>query len=341
MFRRFRDIWHPENYHGTKNKKKFFEGWYFKLVSADLKKKFAFIPGISLSPEDPHCFIQVLEGGSSQTNYVRYSIDEFQIGKKFDLTLGKSRFNIDGLELDILDEFITIKGVINFKDQYKWPGTFFSPGAMGPYQFAPFMQCNHGILSMDHVITGKLAVNGESVDLTGGRGYLEKDWGRSFPRAWIWSQCNDWESPAPTPDPTPTSVSISVATVPWMWSYFTGFIIVVMAGGKFYNFSTYAGGRIKRLRVRDSLVELKIVSKDIVLEAILIKSRGGELASPVKGMMEGRITESLDSRCRIALYRLSRNGSGERQIMFRGKGDPAALEVVGDMDELRSGLGLK
>lgn len=28
------------------------------------------------------------------------------------------------------------------------------------------------------------------MDFSGGRGYIEKDWGQSFPAAWVWLQIN-------------------------------------------------------------------------------------------------------------------------------------------------------
>jgi hypothetical protein len=51
---------------------------------------------------------------------------------------------------------------------------------MGPYAFVPFMECYHGILSMDHKINGQLIIHDEIIDFTGGKGYMEKDWGQSF-----------------------------------------------------------------------------------------------------------------------------------------------------------------
>lgn len=37
-------------------------------------------------------------------------------------------------------------------DWHGWPVTLANPGVMGPYSFVPFMECNHGILSMDHAL---------------------------------------------------------------------------------------------------------------------------------------------------------------------------------------------
>ena len=44
------------------------------------------------------------------------------------------------------------------------------------------MECYHGIVSMDHTVNGLIEINNEKIDFSEGRGYIEKDWGRSFPQ---------------------------------------------------------------------------------------------------------------------------------------------------------------
>ena len=51
---------------------------------------------------------------------------------------------------------------------------------MGPFSFVPLMECYHGILSMNHSLKGTLSFQGENLLFTGGKGYIEKDWGHSF-----------------------------------------------------------------------------------------------------------------------------------------------------------------
>ena len=58
----------PAMYHGFTKKPPFFEGWYYKLVSADETRKVAIIPGVILG-QDAHAFIQVLEGVSGHVTY--------------------------------------------------------------------------------------------------------------------------------------------------------------------------------------------------------------------------------------------------------------------------------
>lgn len=49
-------------FQGHLKKKHYFEGWYFKQVTGDLLYTVAIIPGISIVKNDPHAFIQVMDG---------------------------------------------------------------------------------------------------------------------------------------------------------------------------------------------------------------------------------------------------------------------------------------
>ena len=89
---------------------------------------------------------------------------------------------------------------------------------MGWYSYVPTMECFHGILSMDHELNGHLQINDLAIQFDGGRGYMEKDWGRNFPQNWIWAQSNKFEIPG-------LSISASLATIPWRGITFPGFIV--------------------------------------------------------------------------------------------------------------------
>lgn len=47
-------------FQGNLAKNNYFEGWYYKHVSADQKTSLSFIPAVSLNTEDKHSFIQYI-----------------------------------------------------------------------------------------------------------------------------------------------------------------------------------------------------------------------------------------------------------------------------------------
>ena len=84
-------LYKPEVFQGNLRRKNYFEGWYFKQVSADLANTVAIIPGISIVKNDPHSFIQVMNGSTGYTDYVRYPLDALRWKtKEFDITDRKS-----------------------------------------------------------------------------------------------------------------------------------------------------------------------------------------------------------------------------------------------------------
>jgi tocopherol cyclase len=188
------------------------------------------------------------------------------------------------------------------------------------------MECYHGVVSLDHGIEGRLVVNDQPIDLTRGRGYIEKDWGRSFPSAWIWFQSNHFEQPG-------TSLTASVAIIPWIRRSFPGFIIGLWHEGILYRFATYTGARIEKLDITDERVSWVVRSRRYRLEMQAIRAEGGLLQAPTTLDMGRRIAETLNATVRMALYEL---GHGRPRVLAEGTGRHAGLEVVGDLAELRA-----
>jgi tocopherol cyclase len=238
----------PAMYHGFKKKPPFFEGWYYKLVSADETCKVAIIPGVILG-QDAHAFIQVLEGVSGQVAYHTFPVEQFQADRtRFGLNIGGNIFDGSQISLDVDRPEGQISGKIQLGPLQPWPVTLLSPGIMGWYAWVPRMECYHGVLSFDHPLEGSLTLNGQTMDFTGGRGYIEKDWGQSFPTGWVWFQSNHFGSGQ-------TCITASVAIIPWLGSAFRGFIVGLWVEGKLYRFATYSGARLESLKIFDEHVE--------------------------------------------------------------------------------------
>jgi hypothetical protein len=298
---RLQRLWRPGIFQGANRKDNYFEGWYFKLVDSRLENIFAVIPGVSIKGSSgSHAFIQLLDGRRAASSYFNFDINDFSYRKdRFDISIGKSKFSPERMLLDISQEGKTVKANIGFKNRVEWPGSFFSPGAMGWYTFVPFMECYHGVVSMDHDLEGSLEIDGKRIDLSEGKGYIEKDWGDSFPGGWIWLQSNNFD----TNDPC--SIMLSIARIPWRGKSFTGFICGLLCGDDFHVFATYNGAGIESLDYNSGhdRVKAAIISKDLRLEVDVTKKQGAQLASPVMGAMDGRINESIDSLIKVTLLK--------------------------------------
>ncbi len=318
---------HPERYHGHGRRPPFFEGWYYKLIDASEQQRYAVIPGIFLGTEaEPgHAFVQVLDGISGQTTYHRYPMAEFWAARdSLDVRIGPNRFGTEEIHLEIGEPERPVAGTLRFRGLSPWPVTLASPGIMGWYAWMPFMECYHGVLSLDHEIEGRLTVAGRPVDFSGGRGYIEKDWGPSFPAAWVWFQSNHFARPG-------TSLTASIAVIPWLGSAFRGLIVGFWHGGVLRRFATYTGARTEKLAVGKDRVEWVVRDRRHRLEMVARRSQVGLLRGPSRSDMGVRVPETLQATVAVRLVALARQGE---QVLFEETGRNGGLEIGGDIPRL-------
>jgi tocopherol cyclase len=331
---RWRATWNPDMYHGWGKTRSYFEGWYFKVVDNTEGYALAFIPGISLGKSgEAHSFIQVLDGKKLRTAYHRFDTDAFQPDEtRFSLQLADNQFTTNCIKLNLPD----IQGELTFKNTTPWVKMLGAPGIMGWYSFVPFMECYHGIVSLDHSIEGSLTIEGKTVDFTNGRGYIEKDWGTSFPRGWFWMQSNHFfekngENMAHSNIPNSfgtegVSLIASVAHIPFLGSFFIGYIVGFWFKNKLYRFATYTGAKMKA-RLDGNHIQLSFKDSRFRLEIEATKAGTGNLVAPLNGEMTGKVSESLQAVLHVRFYE-------KENLIFEGKGRNAGLEAAGNIEEL-------
>jgi len=309
-------LFKTERFQGNLSKKQYFEGWYFKHVSKDKNSVLAFIPGISLTKDNSHSFIQVINGITGETHYITYELKDFKWNKKyFQVQVGSSIFTENYIDINIENEEIVAKGKLEYQEIIKYPKTLLSPSIMGWYSYIPFMECNHGIVSVNHKINGVLTINNNSIDFSNGKGYIEKDWGKSFPEAWIWLHSNSFSTEN-------VSLFVSIAKIPWLGKYFMGFISFLYLNGKYYKFSTYNGSKISSIKFDNKVLSIVLSSSNYQLKIEATINRTGELKAPALGEMSRRIKESIDSDVYIQLTDLN------QKIIFEDHGNRAGLEII-------------
>ncbi|CAG8534240.1 16192_t:CDS:2 [Funneliformis mosseae] len=283
----------------------------------------------------------------------------------------ESKSKIPSLKLSITrPPFIpySVRGYIFFNDTTPYPFSFTHPNVMGIFAYVPFLECNHGIISMSHRSSGMIEfINMENngiiedrIDLENGSGYIEKDWGVNFPESWIWSQSNTFINEK---EEKRSSILISIADIPLVSSdnpllkvpylkdflHFPGRIIVFYHAKSniTYNFSTYnLFSKVIDLVIdmdenNSSMqyvqyVKLHVIdiSNGLNLE-IHIKRKAGNgipLRSPSKrfGKMALMIEESLDAELNVKLWRSGKD-SQEEEVIFNDQSVVSGLEIVGNV----------
>lgn len=309
----------PDLFQGEKNlktNKQYFEGWYFKNTNKE--NGISFIPGINIDENKQKAFIQVITRDSSY--FVDYPIETFKFDfEPFNITIGNNSFSKEGIHIDIEDQKqnLKISGDIKYSNNKNIDTNFMNPNIMGPFSYIPFMECNHAILSMKNNANGSIEIDNTIVNFDDDMGYIEKDWGCSFPKTYIWCQGNDFQD-------SNASFMLSIANVPFKMFNFRGMICVLMLDDKEYKFTTYNNSKITEYDVNDKSLNITLKKGEYYLN---IQSEYDEansaqkLSAPVEGKMEKDIFESIAAVITVTL----RKGDN---IIFADTSRNCGLEIV-------------
>jgi len=329
----------------------------------------AVVPGIfygkSKNSNESHAFIFVTLNGERQ-HYYRFSLDEFSYASskgsdEFFIEVGGNRFTHSGVSLNLYprhvnncgfrdDANLILKGELQFSNPHPWPVSLFELGCMGHVGWIPNLECTHGVLSFDHVLHGSITFTNFNEDATNssqplanttvsmdeGRGYTEKDFGRSFPSLWIWIQTNSFRN---NPG-TSLFVSLARISTPIFGLEFPGFTAAVWHDKELIPFATWSGAKFENLSISSEKVFMAMRSSKnrryFEYRVELTVSRDAPevlLYAPVNfTKMEPFVHEALLARVHMRLF----NGHGD--IIFDDIGVNTRLEVHGDVEWLVNNL---
>jgi len=319
-FYKLRKTWNSEIYQGVNKTTNYFEGWYFKIVDKETLNSFSIIPSVSFgkNQDESKASIQILDGKNSNSYNFDFSIKDFYFSKNaFEIKIGENYFSQNKLSINISN---TIKAKLSFNDLTPWPIALLSPGAMGWFAFLPFMECYHGVVSLTHKIQGFLEINGKKIDFTGGKGYIEKDYGSSFPTSWVWMQCNHFKE-------EDTSLMCSIAKIPLLKRNFTGFICGLYFNKTLYKFATYTGAKLVTLNTAGNIVNISLINKKNELQIEGKTQNKGKLISPKNGIMKNQVLESLTAEVTIKLYKIV---GKVKTLIYEDSGINTGMEIMWD-----------
>lgn len=284
-------------FRGAEKAGPYFEGWYLKHQNPR-GQLLALIPAYHIDGNGRRAAsLQVLSNDQAwwlECPEARFSRRPFQA------QIGASRFDCRGIDLHIQQDGLFLHGALRYG-----PFTVLRSDLMGPFRFLPGMQCSHGVLSMGHSLEGTLELNGQRLDFSNGTGYAETDRGRSFPSAYLWTQCV-WDR---------GSLMLAVASIPLPVGGFTGCIGSVLYQGREYRLATYRGARPESWSSSGAVIR----QGSCRLEVQLLREQRQPLRAPVEGRMERVIHESLSAEVRYRFWH------GE-DLLFQHTGFNASFE---------------
>jgi|SRR5690554_1820925 len=321
-----KEILNPTLYHGSKKRKNFFEGWYYKITDKDNKYSFAFILGIIKGKikEEGHSFIQILDGVEHKSYYISFPKDDFKyIHNPFLVSINKNNFSLNEIKISHYDNNIQIVGSIIIVDLIKWPDTVINPGSMGLYNYLLFMECFSHVCCLNAGIIGKLLINNREFDFTGGKIYIEKNWGRRFPENYLWIQANNFLN-------KDVALTVSFGKVP-LWKYhFNGFLTAFLLDNKVYKFTSINRSKVD-LQVSNNNITVVFERDDYILtiETSYTKSDFLTIKGPNDGIMNREVKESIISKVRVEFIDVFKG-----RLLFQGISEKSGLEFMGNVMSL-------
>ncbi len=309
-------IKNPELFQGEKyikTNKNYFEGWYFKNTSK--KNGISFIPGINIDEQSEKAFIQVITSDASY--FVNYNIDDFKTSyTPFYIKIGNNFFSKDGIHVDIKDnsQNLTVAGNIKYSNSQNIGTNFLNPNIMGPFSYIPFMECNHAILNMRNRADGEININNNKIMFDDDIGYIEKDWGCSFPKSYVWCQGNNFQN-------SKASFMLSIADIPFKVFHFKGIICDLIIDNKEFKFTTYNNAKLIKYDVDNSYLNITLKKGNYDLNISSKYNAGLKLFAPVKGKMEKDIFESISASINVTLKK-------DNIVVFSDISKNCGLEII-------------
>lgn len=306
-------IQHPECFL-SRNKKEYFEGWYYKQVFQEEGFSFSVIPGVCQNKKESFAFIQMIHSQYGTFQF-EFPIDAFSYqDNPFEIKIGNNIFSKEKMMLDLEEKEFNIKGSFSFHDLTLIKTTSYAPNMMGPFAYLPFLECYHGVISLDHVVTGSLTWGDSHHTNLVGRGYIEKDSGTSFPSRYLWCQCNHFATER-------ISLFLAIATVPIGIIPMPGHICSCYVGEKEYRFATYYASRVSQTKINEHTYEVVLTSRNHRLEITMEADQFHVLKAPTKSTMQRDIQETLLGKVSFRLWE-------KGKLIAKEKGEYAGIEVV-------------
>lgn len=266
----------------------------------------------SVNEREGEAFIQFFDGKTAEVLYYPFPRELFYASNdSFKLNLEGNEFSDVKIKLNLPE----LKAEIKLEVQDQWPKTLFSPNIMGPLSYWPYLDCNHGVISLRSELNGFIDFRGRRVNLDNGMAYLEKDWGRSFPKAHIWMQASRFCN-------SKASLSIAIAKMKVAGLPITGFGAILLLDGKHYLFTSYNLSRVNILEAKDDTLEIDFKSSKYHLNVKASAADWMKLKSPNVHGMDGTVQESLKARLSIALFR-------NQKLIYKDIAINAGLEIEG------------
>ncbi len=299
------------NFHFLHKKGPSFEGFYFKTALAN-GTTLVIICGFAKSKDKSHAFIQV----SSQlleTFYFEYPLSSLKTNEEtFNFSVGKNTFSQNGISIQEEDCEINL----SFTHFELWNRSFFKPSIMGILTFVPFVECKHDIISPHLLVNGTAKLKTKTLQFQNNSGYIDKNWGTSFPKEYFWGHISSFEN-------STVSVQFAKARPKWLLWKIPVHIGFLRIDGEMHLFKSWKRDQMTLINVGQEEIELK--NKHYRIELKFDQGYPLNLRAPLNGKLDNTILERAGISTSVTIYKKTTSSAFE--LILNETVNNATLEI--------------
>lgn len=298
----------PSNLRGFMNRPSYFEGWFQKIYAVEHRASVLIIYGYATqNPPERFGFIQILLPNERPLLYYfpKHEVD-------LDLTNHVVRMGNNLLstqEITIASEVLQM----NLRLSVKHPVQSLK-NTMGYTYYIPNLPCYHAVVNPAHWVSGDIQFNGNSIELTNERGYLEKNWGTSFPQDYLWLHALD-------PSDSGVSLLFSCASMHWMGRTFRKHVGHIRYKGIEMDLRELKQVTIRCVKESSLSYSITLSSKTISLRIEVVSVRQVTFKGPDQGQMSRDIIHHADANMLVTI----------RTDVFQ-----ESLQLIGNFEDMGS-----
>lgn len=236
--------------HFFKHRTEFFEGWYYKMVYPDGNRFLICIFGFTVGQSrERFPFVQIYDSVSKLSTHFDFPSDSFHFNKKTKTgTIDRNSFSKNKIVLELANDQFSLSLNVDFQTSKAKKSHV---NSMGPARWFLGLECYHAVISTHPAWSGQIEMNGQKIQITEGKAYIEKNWGKHFPAAYTWIHCNQFSN-------LYTSLIGLSGELPWFFRK-QGFFFQVFTSSKNYRFWN---GNLSTIRMiatgeKSLMIELK------------------------------------------------------------------------------------
>lgn len=297
----------PSDLRGEFDRTNYFEGWFHKIYSTKHRASFVIIYGYTTGHSaDKFGFIQV-HIPNQEPRILYFDKSEVRCDpNQHRLEMGEHELSLEGMNIRT-EEF-----VIDLCFSKNEPIRTVK-NSMGYHYFIPNLPCYHAVCNPFHTVSGEIRTTDSQYCFERETGYLEKNWGTSFPEKYLWLHAIDQNDPE-------MSLLFSQAEIGWFGNTFQRHVGYIRTKDDVVDFRGLKDFRIRIQQIESNKQHILLNSRDLDVEIIVQTDQHICLLGPEQGKLSRKIVHHADVQVEM--------------LMTRGS-DTTKLRLIGNYENVQ------